>query len=72
MNDKVIASYVLCNTLSVNIYSVEYKEDKNAHYVLVGFNNDEPVLKKLKIDRNGEPCFYLHKQKYLLKDFIIC
>ncbi len=39
MERKVIASYCLCNTVSVNIYEIDYSIET---MVLVGYNDDEP------------------------------
>lgn len=38
MERKVIASYCLCNTASINIYEIDTVEDR----VLAGFNDEEP------------------------------
>ena len=38
MTNNIIAAYCLCNTASVNIYDIDYTEDK----VLAGINNEEP------------------------------
>jgi len=39
MERKVIASYCLCNTASINIYEIDYSIET---MVLVGYNDDEP------------------------------
>lgn len=38
MERKVIGSYCICNTASINIYEIDNIEDR----VLVGMNNNEP------------------------------
>lgn len=39
MGRKVIASYCLCNTVSINIYEIDYNIET---MILVGYNDDEP------------------------------
>lgn len=50
---KIIASYGLCNTASVNVYDVRYGiEDE----VLAGINDQEPEW--CQIDYNEDECVF--------------
>lgn len=46
---KVIASWGICNTASLNVYEV------NDDHVLVGINNNEPELVDIEYDPEGRP-----------------
>lgn len=55
MTNNVIAAYCLCNTASVNIYDIDYTEDK----VLAGINDQEPEWCQIDYNDEDEDIFRL-------------
>ena len=63
---KVIASYCIVNTISLNVYQLEEGAD---YYVLAGLNNDKPRKYKLYDSSKGS-YFNFKGNRYYLNDFM--
>lgn len=48
---KIIASKVISNTASINIYEIDY------HFVSVGINDNKPKKHKLYYNNKNQPYF---------------
>lgn len=66
--NKVIGSYGICNSASLNIYEVVNDIDD---YVMAGFNNDKP--RKYKVYYTGKGSYFNYKgSRYYLNEFMRC
>lgn len=62
---KTIASYSICYSLALNIYSVIFD-----NYVIAGWSNENKCKKyKLYSNKKGD-YFCINKQRYYLDNFI--
>lgn len=59
MSKKIIAAKVICNTASINVYSIE--EEK----IEAGLNDDKPKKYKLYYNTNGVYFNFLGQRQYL-------
>ena len=64
---KPIASYSICYSLALNIYSVIFEID---NYVIAGWSNEKNCKKyKLYSNKKGD-YFCINRQRYYLDNFI--
>ena len=67
MKRKPIASYCICNTVSLNVYGISYGiEDE----MLIGFNDDKPCWYMIEYGIMGSPFVNINGAKYPLNEFM--
>ena len=64
---QVIATLGICNTLSLNIYGIEYGIDDR---IIVGYSNEKPTKNKIYYNSKGETYFKKHGKRFYINEFM--
>ena len=66
-NRRIIGSWCICNTASLNLYDIHYGITDTC---LIGLNDEEPIEKEIIIDADGDICVEFGGELYSFSECI--